>query len=201
MIRVLIVDDDNLALTGLRTMIPWAEHGIEIVGEAANGQKALDFLKETPVDLVMVDLAMPVMDGLTFIRECQKLYPKIRYVVMTFHETFEYVQEALRLGVIDYISKLKLESENYDSVFLRIKEKMEAVPDDEKKKRGGGTLRRISTRTLRISFANLFGFATICAWNSCLKISMPTRFLQESWRCWLRSASCGLKCKSVFAMF
>lgn len=125
MIRVLIVDDDKLALAGLRTMIPWQEHGMEIVGEAANGQKALDFLETTPVDLVMVDLAMPVMDGLTFIRECKKRHPQIRYVVMTFHETFEYVQEALRLGVIDYISKLKLESENYDEVFLRIREKME----------------------------------------------------------------------------
>jgi len=125
MIRVLIVDDDKLALAGLRTMIPWKEHGMEIVGEAANGQKALDFLETTSVDLVMVDLAMPVMDGLTFIRECKKRHPQVRYVVMTFHETFEYVQEALRLGVIDYISKLKLESENYDEVFLRIKDKME----------------------------------------------------------------------------
>lgn len=126
MIRVLIVDDDKLALRGLRTTMPWEQYDMQVVGEAENGQKALEFLAKNPVDLAIVDLAMPVMDGLTLIRECNERYPEMLYVVMTFHENFEYVQEALRLGVMDYISKLKLESEDYDRVFSRIQLKLRA---------------------------------------------------------------------------
>lgn len=143
MIRVLLVDDDKLALMGLRTTMPWAKYGMEVVGEAANGQKALEYLEGNRVDLMMVDLAMPVMDGLTLIRTCNERYPDMRYVVMTFHENFEYVQEALRLGVIDYISKLKLEAEDYDDVFLRIQKKMQI---DAQHRRGGDIDNRLSDR-------------------------------------------------------
>lgn len=120
MIRVLLIDDDKLALAGLRSMLPWAEYGMQVVGEAGNGLIAMEFLKDHEVDLAMVDLSMPVMDGLTFIRQCQKEHPRVRHVVMTFREEFGYVQEALRLGVIDYISKLKLDNEDYGEVFSRI---------------------------------------------------------------------------------
>ena len=61
------------------------------------------------------------MDGITFIKKSKELYPELNYVVMTFHEDFHLIQEALRLGVIDYISKLKLDEENYEELFSRIR--------------------------------------------------------------------------------
>lgn len=124
MTRVLLVDDDMLALSGLRLMIPWEKYNMEIVGQAANGAKALEFLENHPVDLMMVDLSMPVIDGLELIRICHERYPAVAHVVMTFHEDFEHVQKALRLGVIDYISKLKIEAEDCDEVFQRIAAKL-----------------------------------------------------------------------------
>ena len=120
MIQVLLIDDDRFSLEGLKTMLPWEKHGMKIVGEAVNGRDGLAFLEKQNVDLVMLDLAMPVMDGLTFIRACREKHPDVQYVVMTFHESFEYIQEALRLGVVDYISKLKLEEEDQDSLLARI---------------------------------------------------------------------------------
>jgi two-component system response regulator YesN len=131
MIRVLIVDDDKLARKGLISIMPWLSHGMEVVGEAANGVKALEFLKEHPVDLMFVDLAMPVMSGIELLQETRSKYPNLRFVVLTFHEDFEYVQTALRLGAMDYISKVRMEKyekEDFDLVFKNIQLSMESDP-------------------------------------------------------------------------
>ena len=85
MLKILIVDDDALTRKGIRMLMPWDRHQMEIVGESANGKEALDFLKENKVDLVLVDLDMPVMDGMTFIKTASGLYPELNYVVLTIH--------------------------------------------------------------------------------------------------------------------
>ena len=61
MIRVLIIDDDRLSLSGIKTMLPWEKHQMQIVGEAYNGKEGLRFLEKHTVDLVMLDLAMPII--------------------------------------------------------------------------------------------------------------------------------------------
>lgn len=122
--RVLVIDDDKLARSGLISIVPWEECGLTVVGDVSNGMAALEFLKDNAVDLAVVDLSMPVLSGLDFIRESRKLYPDLQYVVLSFHEGFEYVQSALRLGAIDYISKMRLEQEDCREVFLRVSELM-----------------------------------------------------------------------------
>ena len=67
MLKILIVDDDPLTRKGIRMMMPWEKHHMEIVGEASNGRLALDFLSGHEADLVLVDLDMPVMNGTDFI--------------------------------------------------------------------------------------------------------------------------------------
>lgn len=121
MLKVLIIDDDALTRKGIQTLMPWAGHGMEIVGEAANGKAALDFLAAHDADLALVDIDMPVMNGLTFIETAGKLYPHLNYVVLTIHTEFEYIQRVLRLGVIDYISKTHFDKENFDAILTRIK--------------------------------------------------------------------------------
>ncbi|WP_438448583.1 response regulator transcription factor [Gorillibacterium sp. sgz5001074] len=120
MIRVLVVDDDKLVRKGLISAMPWSDFGMEVVGEASNGEKALEFLELQPVELLLTDLAMPVMSGLELMRAVRKRYPEIHIVVLTFHQDFEYVQEALRLGAIDYIAKVQLEKEHFDEVLQRV---------------------------------------------------------------------------------
>ncbi len=124
MIRVLIVEDDKLARKGLISMMPWDSYNMKVVGDVPNGAKALDFLANNPVDLMFVDLAMPVMSGIELMERVRDMYPNVNFVVLTFHENFEYVQTALRLGALDYISKAELESENYDQIFQRILHKL-----------------------------------------------------------------------------
>lgn len=74
MIRVLIVDDDKLARKGLISIMPWAAYEMEVVGEAANGAKALEFLAQNQVDLMFVDLAMPVISGIDLIEEARETW-------------------------------------------------------------------------------------------------------------------------------
>jgi two-component system, response regulator YesN len=123
-IRVLIVDDDKLARKGLISIMPWSAHGMIVTGEAANGAKALEFLEQQEVDLMFVDLSMPVMSGIELIQAARKKHPNLRSVVLTFHEEFEHVQTAYRLGVLDYISKVRLELEDDEQILERIRQKL-----------------------------------------------------------------------------
>ncbi|WP_042199479.1 response regulator transcription factor [Paenibacillus camerounensis] len=124
MIKVLIVDDDNLVRKGLRSMLPWAEYGMEVAGEAKHGEKALEFLAVQEVDLLLTDLAMPVMSGMELMRAVRRQYPYISIVVLTLHQDFEYIQDCLRLGAIDYIAKVELETDSYDEVMGRIRDRV-----------------------------------------------------------------------------
>ncbi|MDQ8736783.1 helix-turn-helix domain-containing protein [Paenibacillus sp. LHD-38] len=117
---MLIVDDDKLVRKGLIVLMPWQKFGLKVIGEAANGEAALQFLENNDVDILITDLAMPVMSGIELMRTVRIRYPNIWLVVLTFHQDFEYIQESLRLGAIDYIVKLQLEKEKMDDVLTRI---------------------------------------------------------------------------------
>jgi len=157
MIRVLIVDDDKLARKGLISIVPWEDCGMEIVGEAANGEKALEFLQSHEVDLAVVDIAMPIMTGLQFIEKSQQCYPGMHYVVLSFHEDFENVQSALRLGSLDYISKMRLDQQDCVKVFKRAaqiiaglkQEKEEAEKTETVQRETSGTWRETEKKWLR----------------------------------------------------
>ncbi|WP_405152644.1 response regulator [Paenibacillus sp. FSL K6-0108] len=126
MINVLIVDDDQLVRKGLILAMPWDAFEMKVVGEAGNGEKALEFLSDNRVDLVITDLAMPVMSGIELIRIVREQYPDLPIAVLTLHQDFEYIQEALRLGAIDYIAKVQLEKEHFDKVLGRIRDRIQA---------------------------------------------------------------------------
>lgn len=124
MIRVLIVDDDKLARKGLISIMPWSDHDMMVVGEAANGAKALEFMETHEVDLMFVDLSMPVMSGMELLQVTRQRFPDLRSVILSFHEEFENVQTAYRMGVLDYISKVRLESEDDEQILQRIRQQL-----------------------------------------------------------------------------
>lgn len=124
MINVLIVDDDRFVRIGLISMIPWEDYGMRVVGEAANGRRALEFMRQNKVNLMFVDIAMPIMDGMQLIRQAKEEFSDVHFVVLSFHEEFNYVQEAFRLGALDYISKDKMDTEDYNATMSRIQKKM-----------------------------------------------------------------------------
>ncbi|BBI32732.1 response regulator transcription factor [Cohnella abietis] len=124
MFRVLLVDDDKMVRKGLIATMPWSEYGFEIVGEANNGESALEFLKQHEVDVLITDLSMPNMNGIELMESVCKIYPGIWIVVLTFHQDFEWIQTSLRLGAIDYIAKVQLEYEQSEAVLERIRSRI-----------------------------------------------------------------------------
>ena len=113
---ILIVDDEDIIRESLSFVL--SKEGYR-VREAPNGLAALEILKEDSIDLVVTDLAMPVMSGIELLRIARERYPELLCVVLTFHQELEYAQDAIRLGAIDYIAKVQLEREQFDAVLAR----------------------------------------------------------------------------------
>ena len=124
MIRTLIVDDEKYVRKGLIAVMPWDAFGYRVVGEANSGDKALEFLADNEVDLVFTDLTMPSMSGFELMKELLQRYPGVYIAVLTCHQDFNYIQEALRLGAIDYIVKTQLEKEKLEEVLQRIADRI-----------------------------------------------------------------------------
>ncbi len=103
--KVIIVDDDKVALRGLTKMINWeACHG-EVVGTATNGTDAVLLIKKHKPDVVLSDIQMPGLDGLGLARYVHEYYPSTRIILISGHGEFEYAQQAIKYQVVDYILK------------------------------------------------------------------------------------------------
>ncbi|CAH1202091.1 Protein-glutamate methylesterase/protein-glutamine glutaminase [Paenibacillus allorhizoplanae] len=109
-IKVLIVDDELPLRQELRSM-PWHLFGAELVGEAENGEEALQLCEELKPDLVITDIIMPIMDGMDLLRQAKQRFPCIQFVLLTSHSDFQYAQQALKLGALEYVLKLTFEEE------------------------------------------------------------------------------------------
>jgi DNA-binding NarL/FixJ family response regulator len=103
-VRVLLVDDQTLFRAGLRTLLSTRSE-VEIVGEAENGQVALDIAARTRPDVVLMDLKMPVLDGVSATRRLRVLLPSCKVVAVTTFEDDELVFECLRAGALGYLLK------------------------------------------------------------------------------------------------
>ncbi|NLG24057.1 MAG: response regulator [Clostridiales bacterium] len=123
MLKVMIVDDEPLSRLELVNMIPWRRHGFLMVGTAENGQLALELARTARPDIAIVDIKMPVMDGLTMMRRLQAEQPAIQFIVLTGYAEFQYAQEALRLGAIDYVMKLKVNPDQLLAILNRARER------------------------------------------------------------------------------
>jgi len=104
MIRVLLVDDQALFREGLRTLLS-VQPGIRVVGEAGNGQEALAKTRALCPDVVLMDLRMPLLDGVAATRQLRKTCPASRVIVLTTFDDDEYIFDGLRAGAVGYLLK------------------------------------------------------------------------------------------------
>ena len=131
--KVLIVEDEVLVREGLKSVIGWDKLGMEVVGDAANGRQALEIYERERPDIVLTDIRMPVMDGLELIARIREEDKKTGIVILTCYEEFGYLQEALRMGVSDYILKLKMKPAEIEAAMAKVKKKL-----DEDEENGAG---------------------------------------------------------------
>ena len=105
MYKVMLIDDEKFIRKSLRNRINWERLGLHVEAEAENGVEALQMLGQIKPEIVFVDIRMPLMDGLSFIREARKQYSNIHYIITSAYDDFEYARQAISLGVDDYIMK------------------------------------------------------------------------------------------------
>ncbi|CAM4400631.1 response regulator [Paenibacillus alkaliterrae] len=132
MYRVLLVDDEKMARIGLRSTFDWEKHGFTLVGEASNGQKAMKWIENQEVDILITDIAMPVMDGLELTRKTRELCPWVKVLLLSCHSDFEYVREGIRLGASDYILKPTLNTDSLETVLRQMCQKLEEESENRK---------------------------------------------------------------------
>ncbi|XID93518.1 response regulator [Paenibacillaceae bacterium WGS1546] len=105
MYKVLLVEDETVIRQGLRELIGQSTRHFEVAGEAANGREALDYLKRELPDLMMTDIRMREMDGLTMVSRAKEMYPDLPVVIISGYGEFEYAKKAIEFGVCNYLLK------------------------------------------------------------------------------------------------
>lgn len=119
MFSLVIVDDEKEIRNGLMQYFPWQDLCITVTASFENGLTALEYLKFHPVDILLTDILMPVMDGLALIKQAKVLKPKLVAVVLSGYRDFDYAQRAMTLGVTEYLVK-PTRYEELQDVFSRI---------------------------------------------------------------------------------
>ena len=135
MINILIVDDDPIIRNTFQKMIDWEGNGFNLCAKARNGAEALEILKNTEIDIVITDVKMPVMDGLTFIKHAKEINQGLIFVVLSGYDEFALVNEAYRLGASEYLLKMEMNPKDVLELLLNLA--------DESKKEKAAKLQEI----------------------------------------------------------
>ena len=104
-LRVLLVDDEIMIRQGFKQLFDWEGHDCQVVGEAADGMEALTQIDALRPDIVIMDINIPIMNGLKVIQCTRLKYTQIAFVIVSGYDDFAYCREALRLKITDYILK------------------------------------------------------------------------------------------------
>ena len=104
-IKVFIVEDESIVREGIRDMIPWEQYGFVFSGEASDGEVALPMVRRIRPDILITDIKMPFMDGLSLSRLVNRELPDTRIIILSGYDDFEYAQQAIELHVDQYLLK------------------------------------------------------------------------------------------------
>ncbi|SDM61597.1 response regulator [Bacillus sp. OK048] len=103
--KILLVDDERWVRTALKWTINKLNLPLQVVHECNNGLEALDWIKINEVDLILTDIRMPIMDGIALVKELSGLNGEFDVIVISVHDEFQFIQQAMRSGVTDYLLK------------------------------------------------------------------------------------------------
>lgn len=147
----MIVDDEKIIRNLLKMMIKWEPLGFEIVGEASSGIEAINTIDDLMPDVAFVDIRMPFMNGIEFSKLAIKRYPKLKIVILTAFDDFEYARECIGIGVCEYLLK-PVDRAAINEVLLKIKEEIPQREDGLQKGvlvQGNSTIHNIKEYLIR----------------------------------------------------
>lgn len=122
--RVILVDDEPIILRSLKVAIPWEQLNMEVVGTAKNGNEALKMAAELKPHIIISDIRMPEIDGITLLKKIMSDQPSVIFVILSGYGEFEYAKESIRRGAFDYLLK-PIDHEELYNVMLEAKKKLE----------------------------------------------------------------------------
>jgi YesN/AraC family two-component response regulator len=121
----MLVDDEPFIREEFKSLVDWNKHGFNILHETYNGEEALKAYNQEPVDIIITDLKMPVMDGLTLIERVRHEVPGVHFIVLSAYDEFHLVKNAFKLGVHDYILKSEMDADQIITVLNKTREHLE----------------------------------------------------------------------------
>lgn len=133
MINVLLVDDEYMILKGLQKLIQWEKYGLRLAGTAENGREAFEFVKNNPIDIVITDVSMPIMDGIEFIRNMQQNSFKPYIIMLSGYQEFEYVKQGIQLGIENFLLKpidKDMLNETLESIVMKLETEKQRLESD-----------------------------------------------------------------------
>lgn len=130
MLKVFLVEDESVIRDGIRERIPWEQYGYQFVGEAGDGEMALPLIRKNRPDVLITDIKMPFMDGLSLSKVVREEFPKMKIVILSGYDDFEYARQAIRAGVDQYLLK-PVTRMDMKKTLLELKEKIQQEMEQE----------------------------------------------------------------------
>ncbi|CEG28485.1 response regulator [Bacillus sp. B-jedd] len=128
MIKVMIIDDEYIVRKGLMATVDWRKFDMEVVGDAANGEKGWELFLEHSPDVVITDIVMPEQNGIELARKIKEAAPQTKILLLSCHRDFEYAQEGIKLGASGYIVKTAFQDMEFESYLGRFQDEL-AIPE------------------------------------------------------------------------
>ncbi|MCI8512541.1 MAG: response regulator [Lachnospiraceae bacterium] len=144
--RIILVDDEAEVRESIIRKIDWARVGFQVVGDAENGEDALEKIEALEPDVVLTDIRMPYMDGLTLVERIRQKYPSMKTVIFSGYDDFEYAKRAIKLNVTEYILK-PVNVEELTAILARIQKSLD---EEIEQKRNVSLLRENYKKSLPI---------------------------------------------------
>lgn len=132
MCRLFIVEDEEIIREGIQKNIDWASNQVEIVGTAGNGKECLEKIEICMPEVILSDIKMPFMDGMELIEHIYELYPRIKVVLLTAFDEFEYAKKALNYKVCQYVMKYEENEKILNAVLKAGKEYASSINQIER---------------------------------------------------------------------
>lgn len=117
--HAIIADDEETVRNGLRNHFDWAKYDLEVVADFPDGQKALQYLLDNPVDLVVTDVRMPNMDGIALAKRIREQFPKTKIIFISGYADTDYLRNALKMDAVDYILK-SIDLDEFEKTIIRV---------------------------------------------------------------------------------
>lgn len=168
--RILLVDDEEEVRKSIIKKINWEQAGFQVVGDAENGEEALEKVEALEPDVVFTDIRMPYMDGLTLTERIRQSRPSVKVLIFSGFDDFEYAQQAIKLNVTEYILK-PVNVEELTAILKRIRENLDREIEQ----------RRDITR-LRESYLSSLPILREHFLNSLVQSCMPQSLIEEKCR-------------------